>query len=434
VALQEHRRHRSLICASCAVALLSIAQPAQAWTRARVETAVAHVDLQAGGEMRVALELGIRVAGGWLTNFELTGLESELALDPEQPAYVQCADGSTLVPTTKSRGDGRLLFSFADKKTAPHRGLHRLHVAYRTTLSPVEAKRANAIPFSWSLPAWQDDLLQADIWISAAQGARFAADAEPDMAVEHELSQEGARTVLHFHRARLPRSLVFSADFELPAGSAGTALARRQASHGPSPAFYAAALVLALAWLKRCAAINLAARRRVRPLPLLALAASPRAIAMLACALLAARSYAAQPNLGLALLAAAVMLALDRGFAPATPAAPETARPIAHPASELFATAAWFDATTPLGAGLLGSAYALAVQRLWLGAEPGLWLETLLLVTPLWLTATRLHVAADSDDSTVAPDEPAHPPEAAPAATPALLTSDADRRAPGRAA
>src|SRR5437762_502735 len=86
------------------------------------------------------------------------------------------------------------------------------------------------------------------------------------------------------------------------------------------------------------------------------------------------RALATQPNLGLALLAAAMMLALDRGFAPATMAAPETARQIAHPVSELFATAAWFDATTPLGAGLLGSAYALTVQRLWLGAEPGLWL------------------------------------------------------------
>src|SRR5262249_49235021 len=102
--------------------------------------------------------------------------------------------------------------------------------------------------------------------------------------------------------------------------------------------------------------------------------------------------------LGLGLLAGVVLLAVDRGFLPrqrAVPALPGTAgTQLLTRAQAWFGTSAWLDATAPLGLGLLASAYTLAVLRIALHARPGLWLETLLLVTPLWLTSTRLQVSS----------------------------------------
>ena len=67
---------------------------------------------------------------------------------------------------------------------------------------------------------------------------------------------------------------------------------------------------------------------------------------------------------------------------------------LVHARAGVVRRAAWLDATAPLGFGLLGSAYALAALRLALRARPGLWLEILLLVTPLWLTGTRLQISS----------------------------------------
>lgn len=394
MARQKDRRGRLALVGALAAAALGLdARPAQAWTRARVETAEAHLDLRDSGQTLVSLALGIRVAGGWLSRFELTGLDPGLVLDPEKPPFVLCEDGRKLTPEIKVRDEGRVIISFPDKMQAPHRGLHQLALAYLTTLVPSEPRARDAIELSWSLPAWQVELRQSDIWVNAPLGATFAADAEPEVALERERLDRGSRTLLHFHRARLPRTVVFSAQLELPSTAASAIRAARpKGAHARPQALYVAALVLSLAWLKRRAALVTGSRLGARPLPLLALGPRMRAGLMLALAALGGFCYAARPNLGLALLASVVTLGLYRGFGRTTEVS--EARGLHPRALALFGGASWLDATTPLGFGLLGSAYSLSLQRLVLGAEPGLWLEALLLVTPFWLTATRLHVPA----------------------------------------
>src|SRR4051794_23530343 len=71
---------------------------AQAWTKTRVERAQAHPSVDAGARAQVVLQVGVRVQGGWLSRFEITGLDRDLALDPEHPPLLTSEDGNVYVP------------------------------------------------------------------------------------------------------------------------------------------------------------------------------------------------------------------------------------------------------------------------------------------------------------------------------------------------
>jgi hypothetical protein len=114
---------------------------------------------------------------------------------------------------------------------------------------------------------------------------------------------------------------------------------------------------------------------------------------MLALALAGALVYASSPPFALALLAAVVALGLDLRIVPARVAPPARRVGPLPGFHDLFGPTSWLDATTLPGGLLIASAFALGLARVLLGGGPGPWLELLLLVTPLWLTATRLHAA-----------------------------------------
>jgi hypothetical protein len=158
-----------------------------------------------------------------------------------------------------------------------------------------------------------------------------------------------------------------------------------------------AALVLACVWLKRRAVLAACARHGARPVPLLDLDPFPRWAVLLGLGVGSAFCYQARPSFALALLAGAVMLGCDRGFTLVHGAEPTGASAIGRTravyarAYGLLGPASWIDATTPPGLGLLGSAYTLSMLRLAFGTGPDIWLEALILVTPLWLSGTRLH-------------------------------------------
>jgi hypothetical protein len=360
------------------------------------------LDVQASGETLVNLTLGIRVEGGWLSRFELAGLEPGIVLDPDKPPWLLCDDGRKVAPQVRLRDDGRIVLTFPDKKEAPHRGHHRLGLAYYTTLAPGEATSGKRVTASWSMPAWQVDLREAEIWVSAPAGVELAAEAaaDADAAVARERLARGSRTILHLHRAQLPRTVAFAVQLEMPSAGPLAMQPRRTApasgSGGARAALWAAMLVLGLAWLKGRATRGTGLRRRAVPMPLIALGPVARPWLMSALALAGGVSYPDRPSLGLTLLACTVTLALDRKFVRRTVAEQESTSPPprAQRVQELFSTSSWLDATTPPGFSLLCSAYTVAVLRLALGAGPGLWLETLLLVTPLWVTGTRLHAIA----------------------------------------
>lgn len=122
-----------------------------------------------------------------------------------------------------------------------------------------------------------------------------------------------------------------------------------------------------------------------------------RLLLLAAFALAGAVLRPTHPALGLALLAACVLLALDArlergaltgaGWRPLR--ALDRVRARRQALREWFGGRGWLDATTPCGATLLGAIYACAwLARGTAGDALG---DGAVLITPLFLTATRLH-------------------------------------------
>jgi hypothetical protein len=383
-------------------AVLAMAAPtgrAAAWTRTSVSVAEAHIDVDASGHALLKLELGLRVSGGWLSRFELERLFGDFKLDPDKPPSLLTEDGQKLKPVAVLGEDGRLVLEFPDKHEAPRRGLHRLQVVYRGRLALSESASGGPAHASIVLPAWPVDLEAADIWVSAPADSRFEGTDDPavDGAITHTRIERGGRTMLHWHRVLLPRTSSFIADFALggKASTLGTSAgsAQSNASDPPTVAIALAVLISILVALKRRSVHTLARRFAARPLPLFALPTWLVVLLTPTLAVAGALTQAARPIPAIGLFATAVVLGLHRGFVPA-PQAPSTSNSRLRATQQratllLFSATGWLDATTPLGASLLCSLYLVAGMRLALGAQPGLWLEGLLLVSPLWLNATR---------------------------------------------
>jgi hypothetical protein len=441
------------------LALLAPVGSARAWTEARIETAAAHVDV-IGERALVSLELGVRVDGGWLTRLDLRGLEPALVLDPAKPAYVLTEDGRKLAPAVRTDGSGLVVLTFADPKRAPRRGRHLVGLVYEAPLATAGA--AGSVPSTvWSLPAFLNDLREASIEVRAPRGSTlFARAVESPGATT--LLQRGGHTTLALHAEHVPRGIALELAFVRPEAALGVQQAASAEASAVVPRQQLAAVALVvwlLGALKRRAARRLAREHGAQPVALLKL---PHvASTLLGAALCAAfvAGYARAPGSALLALVLAVALALDRRFQRSPRSAPApwprgAARLVAlgrarrARASRLFGGPAWLDATTPTGAVLLVSAYGLAVARVVLAGTPDVWLEALLVVTPLLVTATRLQLPASRHDALLAhlgaaralrrrrqsrSGVPKSPPASPPASQP-LTSADADRRAPDRAA
>ena len=436
-----------LLAPTCALwviglALGGAAATAHAWTRTELTGADAHVHIWPSGEALVALSLELTVHGGWLSRFEVTGLDPGSRLDPDKPPWLLCEDGHKVAPRAQLQPDGTLVLEL-DRAEAPRRGLHRLGLVYFTRLAASDS-RSRKRTIRWAMPAWRVDLANVDVWINAPAGARLASGDETafEGAASPSLRVNGERTVLHLYRAQLPRTLPFGFELELPASAARPHPERvlpRTESGGAPLGAWLAGLVVALAWLKRLAVRARCARSGGRPVALWAVSERARGTLMLALGLGGAVCYPRAPALGLTLLAGVVMLGLDRGIARTAPPALVSKRRVRFErVYDMFGATSWLDATTPPGAVLLASGYALGLLRIALGGGLGAWLELVLLTTPLWLTATRLHGQhADPARSPLPARTPAESAlveanaEAGPQVKP---RAGADRRAPDRAA
>jgi hypothetical protein len=195
----------------------------------------------------------------------------------------------------------------------------------------------------------------------------------------------------------MPFAIELDMPGDLTAARPARAAAEIRAPQLSPAAAWAALLVLALASIKRRAVRSLCAHHAARAVPLIALSPAARALAMIVLVIMAGFGYERHASLALACMAGIVLLALERGFARrrTLPPAGHGDRLLAR-ARAWFGAAAWLDATAPLGLGLIGCLYALAALRLALHGRPGLWLEILLLVTPLWLTGTRLQISSSA--------------------------------------
>lgn len=394
------RLRRNRLALAAVLAMASPAGHAAAWTRTSVSVVKAHADVDASGRALIKLELGLRVHGGWLSRFELERLDGDFTLDPDKPPSLLAEDGRKLKPIAVLGEDGRLVLEFPDKRQAPRRGRHTLVVVYRGYLQLTEGGPDGLAHASITLPAWPVDLEATDIWISAPAGSRFAETQEPDRegAVARTRIDRGGRAMLHLHRVQLPRTSSLVAEVVLggrPSTStrpAASALAN--VSDPPGMAFALALLISACVALKRWSVLTLGRRFAARPLPLLALPTWLWALMVPALAFAGALTQTTRPILAIGLFATAIVLGLHRGFAATTPTQSRFAVRMHAPRRRttllLWSATGWLDATTPFGFGLLGSLYLIAGMRLALGAQPGLWLEGLLLLSPLWLNSTRL--------------------------------------------
>lgn len=431
------------------LALLAPASAAYAWTEARIESAAAHVDV-VGERALVSLELQVRVDGGWLTRLDLRGLEPDLVLDTTKPAYVLTEDGRKLAPAVRTDGSGQVMLTFPDPKRAPRRGRHLVGLVYAAPLAT--AGTADSAPTSaWSLPAFLHDLREARIEVRAPRGSTpvLREHDSPGATTVHDL---GGHTTLVLDAEHVPRGVSLELAFVRPDGAPSElpspdAEASPVASRGELGAL--ALCVLLACALKRRTVRRLAREHGALPVPLAKL---PRHVsALLGAALCAAfvASYARAPGVALLALVLAVTVSLDRRFeraarATAAPWPRGAALAVAlgrarrARASRLLGSGAWLDATTPSGAVLLASAYALAVSRAVLSGVPDVWLEALLVVTPLFVTATRVQLPPSRHDALLGHLRAARALRRrrrhSRSATLSVTSADEARRAPDRAA
>lgn len=351
------------------------------------------MQVEASGSALVQLQLGVRVHGGWLSQFEVTGWGADMELDSNFPPSLVTEDGRQLVPAIALREGNNLLITFASKDVAPRRGLHRLQLSYRSRLPLRALQGADAVRATFALPRWPIDLEGADVWITAPLGSRFAAagDAEPDGTITRERFERGAKATLHWHRTQLPRTESLLAELEMPNAAAPAVEPQAQAptflsSARSRNALGVALLIAMLVTLKRRSVKLLGLRAAAPAKALVPLPSRLWAAALLGLVVAFVQLHAASSVVALLPLALLVALGLHRRMTP-TPApsieAPQSAFP-QRLALRLL------DATTLPGAALLGCAYAFATKWLASGGALNLWVEALLLATPLWFNATRL--------------------------------------------
>lgn len=395
-----------------ALAVFAPSARASAWTDAAVQSARATVDVGPDGRAIVALELRVGVHGGWLEGLEVAGLDPDLELDPDKPAWGVAEDGTKLAPIARAREPGVVSLSF-DRARAPRRGTHTVGIVFTTSLAhrATEPTADGRIRVRWTLPAWRSGL--DDVAIDVLAPARAEAVALGEESIEHTKVEAGERVLLSWRRAHLPRTVAWTVELDVPEGAmdeslrrAASTLRRKQPMAirptgerwlAPLVAILLALLALAkvVAWSRACEEV------RVRPAPLLPLSARARALAIAGAAAGGAYLLPIDPWASLALLAAVPIAALERtpreaaaprlgGFRPATIHDRRAARRTSVRAR--LSLRALFDATEPLG--LAALALFVAGSTLAFEHVRGIgWMTTplhvALLIAPLFLTGTR---------------------------------------------
>jgi hypothetical protein len=247
-----------------------VSSVALAWTRAQVREVNARVELEEGGEARVALALVVEVEGGWLERLELPGLDEGLELAPDA-AWVVLENGERAAAQAQLEA-GVLTLRFARREL--QRGVHRVHVQYAADLAArAQPQVAGFSRLTWTLPGWEAALSGAEIAVTGPSALR--ALVEPDTAAEVETGMEGGKRVVRFRRVHVPRASPWPVTLELPSPAlvraAPPAVARAQAPREPGARrktglFLGTVIGLIVTWGGRRARAQLAALgRAVRP-------------------------------------------------------------------------------------------------------------------------------------------------------------------------
>ncbi|MDH5673492.1 MAG: hypothetical protein OEZ06_15160 [Myxococcales bacterium] len=405
---------RSLVVALIATA--AAPTPGHAWTRSSVESARAEVTIDEAGRSHTRLQVGIRISGGWLSEFELQQLGDEVLLDAEAPPRMTDTEGHVYLPEAVAREDGRVLIRFPSKKSAPWRGRYLLELSYHSGSQSPAGIESRGRRVRWSLPAWRTDLSGVELSLRAPAGARLLSGSESDDVALRTRRRDG-HVEMQLRRHQLPRTVAWQLELELPDRAVNNThpTAATVAPMAPSALgdLWPLGLGLLLLAIKPHVARARARRRGLRPLALIPLSRNGElgADGMRRVGLgtvFAAIGLVILPQswpAGLFASLPLVALAMTRGYVvdPASAAAGGLHRWRALTAldrqrirkqrlDDVFGAAAWLDATTPAGLSLVASA-ALLVLTAPLDTTTTLeGLSALLFLLPLFFNATRLSV------------------------------------------
>jgi hypothetical protein len=387
---------------------------AHAWTDARVQGVYARIELSENGVANVAMNIKIRVRGGWLSRFEITGLDADLTLATTRPAVLISEKGPRYVPEIKTREPGKVVLMFADRKRLPRRGIYTCELRYATAsiARDLENTRDSKRYAYWSLPPWHVGLEDVQIEIAAPLGSRPLALTEEESFVEQRGYRDSEnQTVLHWRRVHLPRTVAWKIGFTLPSQTViptalphSTVPTASEVTTQPSAVAsgsWVALLLGVYALLKRLLVVWVCRQRRFEPMPLFApKSVHLRHLLVILLTFAAFLLFDTYRVTALVLCCLVVVLSIDRKYRrlpirqkgewrAVTERDLRVAR-FSH-YKRLFDFKAWLDATTPLGLALLMSNIILCFLLYWQGDNEFayFWTCSAILVTPLFLTGTR---------------------------------------------
>ena len=300
-----------------------------------------------------------------------------------------------LRPEAELQEDGGIRLSFP-RREAPRRGKYRVYMRYRThadarTVTVAGESRTRIV---WSVPTWETGLHNVAVEFRAPKGTMAPDDVhEPQPGVTFEVLERPERTVLRWRRIHLPRMTAWPIAIDAPASAIALPAADPKRKHvegfrplrQPEERRVAWALFLlgVLVLSKRASLEKRIGRER-----LLWRATWPWTIVLTGVTLLAAQWLAPMHVAwGLPLLA----LAMHRPIRHERPTPKRTWKRTSHKDLSTRAPLDLLDGTTLAGAvALIGASLAL----LGLGRS-----ATALLLLPVFLTGTRLHLPRGAAES-----------------------------------
>ena len=189
-----------------------------AWTRARVHSARADVQVEPDASLRVRLLLDLRVDAGWLRELELAGLEPDIELDPRRRPYLRSEENEIYRPSAEVLENGRIRLQF-ERKGSPRRGEYRVIVHYRTAGAPkvLEEEGSSHVRVHWAFPAWETGLHNVSASLTAPKGSSVPGELlDPPPGTEVEITEGRTSTTVRWRRVHLPRMTVWPLAIDVP--------------------------------------------------------------------------------------------------------------------------------------------------------------------------------------------------------------------------